>query len=202
VRLALSLAFAAVVNLVLFLAMVRMVDARFAGWEDVATGLSLAVVALEQAPPPPDAAPEEPAEPALRSEPRLAAPQLSFEPMRHSVLPSAARLEMPQAKFALHGRPFLGNLPVPPKASASPLAPRVRVEPQYPRRALSRRIEGYVVVGFTIEPDGTTSGVEVLESEPPRVFDRSATKAVERWRFEPRDEPRRDNTRFEFELSQ
>jgi protein TonB len=199
-RQAFATAFAIAVNLLLFAAMVRMVDARFTGWEDAAEVFSLDVVTLSEAPPPPDRAPPEPKEPEPHPEPRLDAPVLSFRSVERTFQPSAMLVAIPPKKFALHGRPFIGNLAASPALVSRPLRPNVRVEPQYPRRALARRIEGYVVVGFTINRDGSTSQLEVLEANPPLVFDRAALKAIERWRFDPRDEPRRDTTRFEFEL--
>jgi protein TonB len=47
------------------------------------------------------------------------------------------------------------------------------------------RQEGWVVVSFTVDPDGKTSDVKVVESQPRHVFDRAAIDAVERYRFNP-----------------
>ncbi|HUW53363.1 MAG TPA: energy transducer TonB [Rhodanobacter sp.] len=57
--------------------------------------------------------------------------------------------------------------------------------PKYPREALRARRSGWVVVSFTIEPNGRTSHVTVVSSEPRRVFDRAAVEAVDRYRFTP-----------------
>lgn len=56
-------------------------------------------------------------------------------------------------------------------------------EPVYPARALSRGIEGYVDVQFTIRPDGTTTSPIVVFSTS-SLFERSATKAVLGSRYE------------------
>lgn len=56
---------------------------------------------------------------------------------------------------------------------------------RYPTAAMRARQEGWVVVAFTVDPDGTTSGVKVVESQPRHVFDRAAIDAVERYRFNP-----------------
>lgn len=64
--------------------------------------------------------------------------------------------------------------------------PIVRIEPTYPRDALLRGIEGWVRVRFTIMPDGSVMNPSVVASEPPRVFDREATRAILRWKFRPR----------------
>ncbi|MHB1058767.1 MAG: energy transducer TonB [Rhodanobacter sp.] len=56
---------------------------------------------------------------------------------------------------------------------------------RYPTAAMRARQEGWVLVSFTVDPDGKTSGVKVVESQPRHVFDRSAMDAVERYQFTP-----------------
>ena len=70
--------------------------------------------------------------------------------------------------------------------SDSSIIPLVRIQPQYPRRALRRNIEGEVVVAFTITPVGTVENVSVVRSEPPGVFDRAAKRAILKWKFKPK----------------
>lgn len=64
--------------------------------------------------------------------------------------------------------------------------PIVKVEPQYPRRALDRGIEGYVIVEFTVTKAGTTRDIRVVESEPSGIFDSAAAKAAEKFKYKPR----------------
>lgn len=64
--------------------------------------------------------------------------------------------------------------------------PIVRIEPNYPRDALLRGIEGWVRVSITIMPDGSVMNPQVIDSDPRRVFDREALRAVLRWKFRPR----------------
>ena len=61
-----------------------------------------------------------------------------------------------------------------------------RQPPRYPYQAERRAIEGWVRVSFRITETGTVEDVEVLESEPPGIFDQAAVSAVYRWRFKPR----------------
>lgn len=62
----------------------------------------------------------------------------------------------------------------------------LRMEPpMYPRDALRRRQEGFVVVEFTINAEGRTENIEVVESEPRGAFDVEARRAVGRWTFKP-----------------
>jgi len=57
--------------------------------------------------------------------------------------------------------------------------------PSYPRDAFLRRDEGHVIVEFTINTQGQTEDVTVVESQPRGTFDREAQRAVTRWKFEP-----------------
>ena len=57
--------------------------------------------------------------------------------------------------------------------------------PSYPRDALRRREEGYVIVEFTINGQGETEDISVVEADPRGSFDNEARRAVARWTFEP-----------------
>jgi protein TonB len=57
--------------------------------------------------------------------------------------------------------------------------------PHYPPAAVRSRQEGWVVVSFTVGPDGKTSNIKVADSQPRRVFDRAAMEAVEHYEFKP-----------------
>lgn len=59
------------------------------------------------------------------------------------------------------------------------------VAPRYPTAAIRSRQKGWVVVSFTVDKDGTTSNIKVVDAEPHRVFDRAAVDAVEQYRFTP-----------------
>ena len=83
------------------------------------------------------------------------------------------------------GGPFLGNWAGNPLAEGDVL-PIVRIDPQWPREALVKGIEGYVVVEVTIGADGSVKDVRVIQSEPKRMFDRNVIRAVLKWKFKPR----------------
>ncbi len=70
-------------------------------------------------------------------------------------------------------------------AIARELTPLVRVPPEYPMRALSDGIEGFVMLRFIVTETGSVEDPEVLRSEPPGVFDRAARRSVMRWKFQP-----------------
>jgi len=68
------------------------------------------------------------------------------------------------------------------------IIPLVRINPEYPPRALSRGIEGYVIVQFTITATGLVRDVTVVDAKPKGMFDQAAVRAVERWRYNPKVE--------------
>ena len=70
-------------------------------------------------------------------------------------------------------------------AQSSPAVLVKGAQPSYPREALRLRQSGWVVVSFTIEPNGRTGDVHVVDSQPRRLFDRAALEAVGRYRFTP-----------------
>lgn len=87
--------------------------------------------------------------------------------------------------FGVGQGPFLGGVGA-GMAAGGDLIPLVRIEPQYPREAARGGIEGSVRVAFTVLEDGSVEDVSVIESNPPRVFDRAAVRAILKWKFKPR----------------
>lgn len=69
-------------------------------------------------------------------------------------------------------------------ADSAPV-PLVRIEPQYPRQAAMRGQEGWVQLKFNITHTGEVQGVQVVSSQPPRIFDRAASNAVLKWKYRP-----------------
>ena len=63
--------------------------------------------------------------------------------------------------------------------------PIVRVAPVYPARALSRGIEGYVDMSFTVTTTGTVKDPIVVFSTS-SLFERAATRAVLKFKYKPR----------------
>ncbi len=64
--------------------------------------------------------------------------------------------------------------------------PLVRVPPHYPERALTRGVEGRVLIQFTIDRVGNVKEAFVVAAEPPSIFDRAALDAVELWKYNPK----------------
>jgi protein TonB len=64
--------------------------------------------------------------------------------------------------------------------------PIVKVAPVYPRRALSRGLEGYVIVEFTVTKQGTVSAPKVIKAEPADIFNQAAIDAALKFKYKPR----------------
>ena len=67
--------------------------------------------------------------------------------------------------------------------SASTLKRTHTILPTWPESAAG--VEGWVLLWFTLRPDGTVADVEVKEAHPAGVFDASAVEALRQWTFEP-----------------
>jgi len=64
--------------------------------------------------------------------------------------------------------------------------PIVKVQPVYPRRALTRGIEGYVLLEFTVTKSGSVENPRVVEAEPRGIFDRAAKQAALKFKYKPK----------------
>ena len=84
-----------------------------------------------------------------------------------------------------------------PPAVVAPTLPRAapvasgiklvnRVEPQFPRGADDNA--GTVRARLQVDARGTVTAVDIVEANPPRVFDRNVRSALQQWRYEPTGE--------------
>jgi protein TonB len=115
---------------------------------------------------------EEPPEPPPPPKLKMASPDSPSD--------SNMAIAAPSMNFDINlsGGPNLGTAP-----SDTDVIPLVRVPPQYPIRATERGIEGWVVVEFTITTNGTVKDPKVVDSQPARIFDRAALRAVRKWKY-------------------
>ena len=63
--------------------------------------------------------------------------------------------------------------------------PIVKVAPIYPNRALSRGIEGWCIVEYTVTRNGTTAGGKVVECTS-SLFANASLKASSKFKYKPR----------------
>jgi len=73
------------------------------------------------------------------------------------------------------------------------------VPPRYPRRAAESELAGFVDLQFTVNTDGSTSNIEIVNAEPGDTFVSSAINAVRQWRFAERENDVRAHVRLRFD---
>ena len=72
----------------------------------------------------------------------------------------------------------------------------VRVLPRYPSRALSRGLEGWVLLEFAIDELGQAIEPVVVDADPKGVFGRAAISAVKKWKYRPMIEDGKPAVRY------
>ncbi|MBV1909875.1 MAG: TonB family protein [Kangiellaceae bacterium] len=70
----------------------------------------------------------------------------------------------------------------------SDAVPKVRINPNYPRVAATKGIEGFVTLTFDITKLGTTENIKIVEAQPRGVFNKEAKRALRKWRYQPKME--------------
>jgi len=143
-------------------------------------------------------------EPALRL-PDIAMPAAEIETQRavekpqKPVLDETPPPDVPQQAFDnIDGGAEVGQIAAGPLASALDLSigagvsasdgeylPIVKVAPQYPRQALKRKLEGEVVLEYTVTRLGSVTNAKVLYSTDP-VFNKAAVDSALRYKYKPR----------------
>ena len=63
------------------------------------------------------------------------------------------------------------------------ISPVIRIEPLYPAQAAKQGISGSVVLKYDITANGKTKNINVLQSQPSDVFDKSAKEALSKWEY-------------------
>ena len=81
-----------------------------------------------------------------------------------------------------------------------------KVAPQYPRRAVTRGVEGFVDLIFDITATGKTENIRVIYAQPPGYFEHTSIKTLAKWKYEPAMDDgiaqaqKNQTTRFTYEL--
>ncbi len=119
--------------------------------------------------------------------PAPAAPVATAPPPAPAPAPVATPAPAPVA-----AAPAPAPVATPPAARPAPAAPREgalisRVEPIFPRNAEVDR--GTVRARLTVNATGAVTSVDIVEANPPRVFDRNVRSALAQWRYEGTGEP-------------
>jgi protein TonB len=157
------------------------------------TGLARRVVEVVKSPletkiiaevrkPPPEAPPPPP--------PKLAVPPPTFIPPPEINIQVPVQAPPPTITTVTTTSPAPGPPPVAQTvATAQPVVrrefkPSYRLDPEFPRLALSRGIEGRVTAWIHVTPAGTVGSVEIRRTSD-RMFDREVIRALSQWRFAP-----------------
>ena len=125
-------------------------------------------IEIQKAPPPP----EQPYVPP----PDIPPPVVQQEPVIAAVTPTP-----PPAPPVI--------APPPPAPVAKPairrgITPISKVEPIYPREAIRAGVpKGQVIARLQIDEKGNVTDVQIIESNPPHVFDREVMRALKLWKF-------------------
>lgn len=118
-------------------------------------------------PPPPEAPPPQPPTPQLDS----------LNPSAEKIAISAVPVE---TDIEMSGGFNLG-------VGEGDYLPIVKVAPIYPQRALSRGIEGYCVVQYTVTKQGTTANPVVIEDQcTSTLFHSASLQAALKFKYKPR----------------
>lgn len=64
--------------------------------------------------------------------------------------------------------------------------PIMKVQPNYPQRALARGIEGFVMLEFVVTENGNVRDPVVVEAQPPGIFDGAAIQAALKFKYKPK----------------
>jgi protein TonB len=77
-------------------------------------------------------------------------------------------------------REFLANV-----VPAGELSLVKSVTPEYPSKASSSKIQGWVELDFTVNDRGGVTDISVHATNAPGVFEEAATRALAQWRYKP-----------------
>ena len=195
VRILISTVLACGVALLLFLFMVGLVANQQTDTEMDQSLSTIELVAVPEEPPPPEQTPteEEPPPAASEPEPAMAVPAPASVPIAE-----AAAIELPQVAVNMDalalspgsdtwssglagsseldvGQAGTGYVEVVPLATRTPNIPKI---------AWTNKIDGWVLVAFTLKTDGRTKNIRILDSHPRGIFEEKAIKAVEDWLYD------------------
>ncbi|EKL9829363.1 energy transducer TonB [Vibrio alginolyticus] len=126
--------------------------------------------------------PEQPEPPQAPEPMDLSQADTQMEPMSQMTPVSALDLNTALEGIAISAPNLKGTM------GNQQALPLYRVDPRYPSKALKRRVEGYVIMRFTIDATGRPKDIEVIEAEPERMFEREAIRALKKWKYQPKVE--------------
>jgi protein TonB len=97
----------------------------------------------------------------------------------------AIRMPNISPDLSLANKSLLGDAQIGMGFGDGDVIPLVRMPAQYPSKAKRRNIEGFVKARLEVNDQGTVDSVEIIESKPRGVFERSAIRALYKYKFKP-----------------
>jgi protein TonB len=105
---------------------------------------------------------------------------------RPDIVPQQMQMNFAMIQPEVNARAAMTKMTVNVGGSDRDTMPLVRINPDYPPRAQSRGIEGWVLIEFTITAAGTVRDARVVDASPKGYFEDAALKAIARWRYNPK----------------
>jgi periplasmic protein TonB len=130
--------------------------------------------------PPPDTPPPPPPKLAPPPPPFIPPPEINIQvPITQSAPTITTQSTTPPPKVA----------PPPVPVAPQPLVRKeykasYRVDPQFPRQAITQGLSGKVIAWVHVAPNGSVTNVEIRQSSN-RIFDREVVRALSQWKFNP-----------------
>lgn len=87
--------------------------------------------------------------------------------------------------LSLANKSLLGDAQIGMGFGDGDVIPLVRMPAQYPSKAKRRNIEGFVKARLEVNVSGTVDSVEIIDAKPRGVFERSAIRALYKYKFKP-----------------
>lgn len=127
-----------------------------------------------------------PDKPAVTTEKDIVVKQKDKPKKKRRPVQKASRQQVRQEVIAEN----ISNTSVAPQISDSRRysgnpSPISRNQPEYPRRALDMRLEGYVIALFDINSNGRIENIRIIEAKPNNIFNRSVISAMKMWKYQP-----------------
>ncbi len=124
-----------------------------------------------------------------RKERKKEKPQEPEAPPPEAIEPRTDRIDPMQVSVSVSGAPVDVDMAIEGLglvASDGDYLPVVKIAPEYPMSALSRRIEGHCIVEYTVTQTGSVKDVVVIEARPKGVFDKTSIEAALKFKYRPR----------------
>lgn len=97
----------------------------------------------------------------------------------------AMRMPKISPDLSLANKNLLGDAQIGMGFGDGDVIPLVRMPAQYPNKAKRRNIEGFVKARLEVNAQGTVDSVEIIDAKPRGVFERSAIRALYKYKFKP-----------------